>query len=363
MTKSFDNDIKTVLQKDIEIPKSVLRKAEFAFEEIRISEVGSYSTFSKSKKKWYPSKIAAAVIVLLILTGFGSGLGGKVLASINLIGTTIEEFISYKFNSLEDYKTVIDKAITENDVTVKLNEIMLDDNQIIISSTFNSSKVNWDDARDANIRVFVNGKDVLEEGGGGSTRIKRINESSCSFLHSVDLNSMKPQGDIRVKVVYDDIILKNNKKIEGPWSFKFTANCSKLAEEVKTIPINKKITLDEGQEVIIENIRISPIGATIYYSMSYETERQTAYYLDFIIKDKKGKELKFNSGTLKSDTSELTFTKAFIRYAIPDEGETMLYVTTHLKAYDIPANNGEQRIKYDKLLEDETFEIMVSDTR
>lgn len=58
-------------------------------------------------------------------------MGNSVLTSINFIRSSIEEFFNYKSNLLGEYKTVVNKEVTRNGVTVKLNKVLLDEDQIL----------------------------------------------------------------------------------------------------------------------------------------------------------------------------------------------------------------------------------------
>ena len=75
------------------------------------------------------------------------------------------------------------------------------------------------------------------------------------------------KGNLNIKVVYNNIRVDNDDEIQGNWSFQFVANKDKLMGDVKTIIINRKFTLENGQVVTIENIRVSPSTTTLNYTM------------------------------------------------------------------------------------------------
>ena len=58
------------------------------------------------------------------------------LADIPIIGNALEKFVYSQEGSLSDYKTVIGDSVKDNGVKVTLNEIILDEGQLLISSTF-----------------------------------------------------------------------------------------------------------------------------------------------------------------------------------------------------------------------------------
>lgn len=280
-----------------------------------------------------------AVIALLaagLYFGFNSNI--LVLADIPIIGSVIEDYVKSN-KSLEDYKTIIGKTITDEGISVKLNEVLLDDNRIVLSSTFSSDKVNWENVLHPFPRVYINGKEVIE-GGGGLT--KKIDDSTYTFFSSIDTNKMELKGDLNIKVVFYDIRVKNGDTLSGKWSFYFSANKDKLIAEVKTIPINRKLTLDSGQEITIESIRISPVSTTLNYTM-HNGEK---YDTHFIVKDQDGKELQPSSGQTMSEHN-------FFRYETLDKSIAKLKITPYLTS----GYEGEKKTDYHKVLEDEAFEI------
>ena len=151
-------------------------------------------------------KVAAATVVLsaALITFMGNG----VSANVNLIRTGIEELFHYSGSSLEDYKTIINKAVIQNGVTVKLNEVILDDDQILISSTFSSDKVKWDPSAFVETEVYVNGKDIMYNGGAGGSLAKVITNSTASVVSSIapsNTELLALTGNLHIKVVYNKI--------------------------------------------------------------------------------------------------------------------------------------------------------------
>lgn len=291
----------------------------------------------RSRNEKILNKVA---VIALLAAGLYFGFHSNILAlaDIPIIGSVIEDYVKSN-KSLEDYKTIIGKTITDEGISVKLNEVLLDDNRIVLSSTFSSDKVNWENVLHPFPRVYINGKEVIE-GGGGLT--KKIDDSTYTFFSSIDTNKMELKGDLNIKVVFYDIRVKNGDTLSGKWSFYFSANKDKLIAEVKTIPINRKLTLDSGQEITIESIRVSPVSTTLNYTM-HNGEK---YDTHFIVKDQDGKELQPSSGQTMSEHN-------FFRYETLDKSITKLKITPYLTS----GYEGEKKTDYHKVLEDEAFEI------
>ena len=283
--------------------------------------------------------IASIVFVLVITSNF---VGNDVLAYIDIIGTRIESFINYKGNSLEDYKTIVNKVVTKNDVSVKLNEVIFDGDEVLISSTFKSDKVNWGGIEVKRIMpdVYVNGKRL--GGSGGGLKTKKIDDSTYDFLDTLNIGNIKLKDNSRIKIVYNGIRGDSDNAVGGRWVFEFTASKDVLSERVKIISIGRKFVLDGGQEITIENLRLSPISTTISYTMVNGTKYDTL----FIVKDQDGKELNMTSGHSMGKDN-------YFRYNALDEKTTKLQITPYLTS----GYEGEKKTDFRKVLEEESFDV------
>ena len=287
--------------------------------------------------------VAAAVIIMCAML-FSAFMGEAVLAGMEILGARIEDIIRFSSGSPEDYKTVVGKEVTQNDITVLLNEVLLDDNQLIISSTFISEEIEWDERVCAFPEVFINGRDVMEKGGGGGTLVKKLNASACNQFAFVNTNNIDQglEGDLRIKVVFDRIRIDQGKEIKGKWSFEFTTNKDALAARTKTVPIGRRLTLDSGQEITIDNLRISPVSTTLHYTMT----GGNTYDMHFIVTDQNGQELPVNSGQTMTEHS-------FFRYSVLEEGITRLHITPYL----ISGYEGDKKTDFKKILKEEAFMV------
>ena len=76
--------------------------------------------------------VAVAVILTVVSMSFGNT-RAYALSKVNLLGESIASSLGINKN-LEDYNTVINKLVIDNEVTIKLNEVILDENELIIST-------------------------------------------------------------------------------------------------------------------------------------------------------------------------------------------------------------------------------------
>lgn len=132
------NDIYTMLN-DAYINLEQYKKDDFNDIEKKNLKV----KFRKSinSKKLYKRNIAVAAAVALVLTVGILGSNASVYATrvSNIIGRDIGSLLGIQKN-LDEYKTVVNKSVTNKGITVKLNEVILDGNQLNVSYNISSNE-------------------------------------------------------------------------------------------------------------------------------------------------------------------------------------------------------------------------------
>ena len=191
---------------------------------------------NKSNKK---IKIAM-VMGLLIVTGlFGTNMGKTVLAEINIVSVDIASKLGINKN-LDEYKTVIDKSVTKNGITIKLNEVILNENELIVSTTLKSQDKKMDESdMHSFAELYINGKQIKSTASGSG---KKVNEYTMEEVISYRLDDDYISGDIDVKIKYKNVLLKGN-EISGPWTFEFKTYGDELAIDTNKIKLAYKLNL------------------------------------------------------------------------------------------------------------------------
>lgn len=163
--------------------------------------------------------------------------------------------------NFEDYKTVVD-ITTENGLgRLTLNEIIIDDNQILLNSTFKPVKdLNFDHQIFFFPQVFVNGKEFTVRNGGQTIQ---QSDKSYTIYSSVKLSELPEDKILNLDIRYND--WNGEKKIDEPWEFQVEASQERLQEDKKVFPVEKKVKLLDGQEITIEKVVSTPISTTIYF--------------------------------------------------------------------------------------------------
>lgn len=252
------------------------------------------------KNRYKKSKVAAVVAVGVMVLLFGTNTGNQVLASINMLGSDIASRLSIESN-LEEYKTVVDKSITKDGITIQLNEVILDVDELIVSSTIKSSdeKIGEYGIHGAE-DIYINGKSVSSAAGGSS---EEIDEYTVEQIMKYKLDEDDFSGDLDVRIVYRNIFTGEESTKKGPWKFEFKTNGDELALDTQKIGIDYKLTLDNGEEVTIENYTGNSVGQKIYYK---KTGKKNEYNIKLVGADDLGNKVEFGVRNSSSDGGMLS---------------------------------------------------------
>lgn len=299
---------------------------------------GYDTTFNKSLsnkkyKRFNKNIVAATIMVALGVTVFGSIFSNEVIAAVKLTMFDIKNYLGFNDN-LDEYSTIVNKAVSKNGITVQLNEVILDKDEIIVSTTVKSDE-KLDD--NGNIMVFgnvyINGKKASSSSGGYG---KQIDNYTKENVLSYTLNKELERGDLYIEIKYDEALLHIGEietKVEGPWKFEFTSNGDALSKNTNSINLNNSFTLDNGQQITLNEYRGNAVGGKIYYSIENK-DRNNIYSLELRGYDNLGNEVKFyssheemttglmkNQTELSQDAKALTLTPYAV--AFPKESGKM----------------------------------------
>lgn len=270
------------------------------FEEVQLSEIEKKSIKKRIAKKLrkrslFPVKTLSAVASLALFSMIAVNTQFA-LADIPIIGEKLEAFVYSQAGTLTDYKTVIGDSVEKNGVKVTLNEVILDDGQLLISSTFHTKLAGTDLAYNwySNIDVYIDGQEMELGGGGGP---QKITESYIPYFWAADIGHIDLQKEKSIRIVFNDLERSDSEKIiEGKWSFNFKASGENLMANTKKVPIHQHFTLDNGQTVEVEELILTPVTSQISYKMS---DIHDDVY--FRIEDEHGQEVQEIGGQYSGD--------------------------------------------------------------
>lgn len=286
------------------------------------------------------------IIAASMLIGVATmGIGGSVLASGNIMGYDLEYLLGIDRDRLEDYKTIVDQTVIDKSIGVKLNEVILDGQALVISATTSVHEPYEEYVSMASPRVYINGKDI-NRGSTGMSEQK--DESTYVSISNIYLDDAEiTEGDIDIKVVYDTIHV-GNKKVKGRWVFEFKTNRESLLADTKTKEVNRNIVIDNTQDIYVSNVQITPLATTIEFRL-----KDRNYDIGFKIEDQDGNEIEERDSSLRSDKE----IRGICRYKALDNSVTKIKITPWYKS--IPKESGRDSNDY-VYMEDASFEIEVN---
>ncbi len=268
----------------------------------------AHHTINRNNKKITVKRVVIAALILLLIS-IGQQTDKIVLADIPIVGNLLEEYLQRQDNSLADYKQVLNTSVTDQGITATLNEVLIEGDQIFISTTFTSDSVNWDNLTIPKLKVSVNGTPL-----SGIVIIrgqKKVISSDCvNFLSAVKFKELTSSNNLHIELKYSEIInrLSRQQSIKGNWCFDFQASTETLLNQTRVISINREIKLDNGQEEfkgVIDNLVISPVSTTLNYRCL--SCNDDVSQIKFTITDHNGVKLEKNSDLGSSSETQKRF--------------------------------------------------------
>ncbi|MGL4450871.1 MAG: DUF4179 domain-containing protein [Sarcina sp.] len=339
---------------------------DYEREELDDIEKMKMKKFAKgfSKKKKINFVKAAGVCAVLgggfLITPFGQ----NVIASINL--PTYElEYLLNSDKEFADYKTVVDQSISDNGVTIKLNEVVLDEDMFRVSSTIHieNKEKKYNFASGDGI-VYINGKRVSGGGGGGLEEVGENTFASC-YDHHIDLEKVdlsKPL-DIKIKIrnveAYEnqegtmaegETVKSKNKSIKGNWDFEFTVDPSEILGDTKIIESGVKVENEDGN-LTIDRFTSNKIGEKLYVTFGKRAFED--HSIQFTGTDNLGNKIEF--GLRYRENNKAMFESFDLDgYGISDKATEIILQAEVMK---YPETNSEMLDEYVKFGEPFTIKI------
>lgn len=208
----------------------------------------------KSTKKW--SSLTASVLICFTL--FSPSVQHRLTIFAEAFSYDIAHYLGIE-KDLEKYKTVINKSVTKQGLTIQLNEVILDNDILAISSTIKS-----EDGYENHITpfssIFINGR--LQSLGGGGSSMKDADGNMQSVMNE-HINTDYTQGSLDIKIVYKDIMV-DDKEIKDEWVFEFQTNGDELKIDTHTVNIDYSFTLPNDEEICLSTYSSNNLGQKIY---------------------------------------------------------------------------------------------------
>lgn len=283
---------------------------------------------SKIKSKKRLNKKGIAVASVAVLAGSMFVMSEPSLAYIANLGKRIEYFFNRGDEEFSGYKVEIDKVISQNNIDIKLREIMLGDGELLLSLNIDDSKLDKDalglklNGSDSSLDLYepkiqIGDMTFISTGGGYTSELNKDDNSidmllTCR-LENVDINNdgevdvenfdltknldVNKNYDIKISIdrigytVDEDANVSKEVQVSettgggmnadtgktfktktvnipGNWNFEGTLNAKNIVDNIDIYEINKEINIKDKNidvDITVDEIRISPSKVKIKY--------------------------------------------------------------------------------------------------
>lgn len=305
--------------------------------DIEVIKMKKFAKKNINKKSYTGFLKTASFIAILDGTILITPFGQNVIASMNLPTFEIASLMGLDKN-LDDYKTVINQSVSDNGVTINLNEVILDGDMLKISETaFVDNENESYILISAYNNIYINGKKV-SSGSSGSGKIVAKNTFASQQDFEINLSEIDLSKPLDIKIKYYAVSTSTgeesiqSKPIRGNWTFNFSINPEELIANTKTIELNKKITGPNNQVLTIEKCSSNPLGQKLY--IDYGENSFENKDVQFVGTDNLGNPIEFSmryrkdnkgmfeiyrlEGGLSEEATEITLQTQYVE--LPDDG-------------------------------------------
>lgn len=201
------------------------------------------------------------------------------------------KFVSYYISEwfgeeVKGYEECINRQVTQNGVTVQLNSVVLDGNELTVASTIDAGRSlepeEWP-VIDGN--VYVDGRRAVYAASGGIGR-EADGTLKSVMTYSLEKDRIKGSGEMNIEIEMKDTM----GDYPGTWTFKFTADGERLAADTIHIPVDVDISLPDKSRVTFTEMTRNAMGTKVHFKIE---DGKTSYNLMLKGMDDTGKEVVF----------------------------------------------------------------------
>ncbi len=247
----------------------------------------------KHKKIYKRIGAIAATLALVVIVGINNP---EIVQAIPGVGS-IFKLIDYdrmgrNLSAYEKFATSINKSVENNGIKVTIDEIAIDDNSMVITSTIEGDGLEEDKGNMGGIDL--NGEMVKSYGA----KDKKISDNKLVSIVTANISDLTLDNSIDV---YFNMIWIGD--VMGPWEFKFNVSKMNNVSNSKVINLDKAIKIPNST-LTLDKMTISPLGNTINYSGKYDSKNasQRNGIYNFIVMDENKKIIAISNGGTWSST-------------------------------------------------------------
>lgn len=220
-----------------------------------------------SKKKHIRRYIAVAAVVLVCTLAFGP-FRRETYAQIKTITYNVQEMLGME-TDLSSYETVVGKTIVKDGLTITVNDVVMDRNEMVVSYTVTADDLD-ETTMNCYLDVVVNGKSVY---GGSTGTCWMEDDNNVVALDNVILTDVDIEQENYYKLVFyvyeekpDEEVI-NIFDVSKVGSVEFAASGEQLAIETITIPLEEQCEFPNGDTINFTMFSYNTMGPRVYFEL------------------------------------------------------------------------------------------------
>ena len=303
------------------------------------------------RKRHVGGYVAAAALVLVCTLAFGP-FQRETYAQIKTITYSVQEMLGME-TDLSSYETIVGKTIAKDGLTITVNDVVMDRNEMVVSYTVTSEDFD-DTMMNCFLDVEVNGKSVFS-GSAGQSWLEDSNNMVA--IDNVTLDDVDVEKENYYKLVFYVYEEKADEEVVSVFdigkvgSVEFAATGEKLAAETKTVSLDVPCEFPNGDKLRFTKYSYNIMGPQIH------CEAETNYLnYDVLLKgeDDLGNEVEFYLTHFDSAGDSWFVLSPDDNNYIREEASSL---TLQIYAAELPEQSGENCNDYQSIGEPFTIEL------
>lgn len=208
----------------------------------------------KSRKKPVIAALCTAAALTLVVT---LPFSGTVADAMEQLSYRIGTFLGIDKN-LSPYEQIVNQSITSGGVTVTLNSVVLDGDELVVSTleAYDDPVKALEGSLTGN--VYINGIRASDGAGGGS---RSIDEHTTETVMTYHLDDVDTSRNLNIIIRFNGY-----EETRGDWEFKFSADGEQLSIDTAAIALTHQYQLPDGSNITLTKYTSNAMGQKIYYT-------------------------------------------------------------------------------------------------
>lgn len=266
------------------------------------------------RKKALIGICAAAAFAIAVILPFR----GLAVYAMEMLSYRIGAFLGID-KDLTPYEQVVNQSVTKDGVTITLNSVVLDEDELVVSTTetYENKKEKIQGVITGD--VYINGVRASSAAGGGA---RSNDEYTVETVMTYQLDEIDVAQQLNIILNFRDY-----EENRGGWKFKFSASGEQLAADTQTVELEYQYQLPDGSLVSLTKYTDNAMGQKIYYTKDGDSNdydmmmkgtdnlgNEVSFYVS--TSNKQGGKFVIDNldGNLSDDADSLTLTPYAVKY-------------------------------------------------